>query len=71
MPARTLRVPDDLDALLHAAAGLQGQSEQAYMIAAIRDRIARDMRTTTGASLAAIAASIHGKLGGAPKKKEG
>lgn len=57
MPARTLRIPDDLDALLHAAAGLQGQSEQAYMIEAIRDRITRDARTPKGASLAAITAA--------------
>ena len=61
MAARTLRLPDDLEALLRAAAGLRGVSVQAYILAAIRGHILRDARLRKGASLASM-------LDGGPKR---
>lgn len=54
MAARTLRIPDDLDALLRAAAGLKGMSVQTYILSVVRGSILRDARAPKGASLAAM-----------------
>lgn len=54
MAPRTLRIPDDMEALLRAAAGLTGLSVQAYIILAIHNQITRDAKSAKFSSLAAM-----------------
>ena len=68
MKTRTLRIPDDLQGLLHAAAGLQRQSIQAFILGAIREQVEIDAKRPDSGELAEM---LSGRAkGGAPKKKE-
>jgi uncharacterized protein (DUF1778 family) len=58
--ARLVRLPIELDTLLHAAAGLRGTSMTAYIVAAVQAQVRRDARAGHGASLASLLAQ-HGE----------
>jgi len=53
MAATTLRLPEDLHRLVRMAAAMRGQSDHAWMLAAIRGTILYEAKTKRGAPLAA------------------
>lgn len=67
MATRSLRVPDNMEPLLRAAAGLRGESVQAYILHSILWQIADDSCGPNGKSLAKMLADV--RLISAPKKR--
>ena len=53
MAATTLRLPDDLHRLVRIASGERGQSDHAWMVAAIRAQVLHQARGKDGKALAA------------------
>ena len=52
MAATTLRLPEDLHRLVRIAAGARGQSDHAWVLAAVREAILRQARRKHGRPLA-------------------